>query len=358
MAEAKKAAAKKPAAKKSAAKKPAAKKPAAKKPETKKPEAKESYNICLDVGGTKVLGAIFNEKDEIIYRLKKRSKSGGSESADVEKVIIDVVEEMIAESGIDRKKLNAVASCAPGIIDQDNGIVLFTPNLPWRDYDIAGVMRKKFGVPFYVGNDVNLGVWGEYHYGAGRGYKNIVGFFVGTGMGGGLVLNGSLFTGHGCKGAELGHIILDPEGPLCNCGQRGCLEAFSSKQGMSAYIRQQVARGRTSTMAEAVQDGVFRSKKLVRAFEANDRVAMEAVDRACHWLAVATGSMINTFSPDLILYGGGVIEAMGDLFLKKILEEVDRYCLPQIRSTVDIKVAELGDDSILYGDLALIKGLK
>lgn len=344
--------------KKTTAKKPAAKKPATKKPAAKKPETKgEAYNICLDVGGTKVLGAIFNEKDEIIYRLKKRSKSGGSESADVEKVIIDVVEEMIAESGIDRKKLHAIASCAPGIIDQDNGIVLFTPNLPWRDYDIAGVMRKRFGVPFFVGNDVNLGVWGEYHFGAGRGYKNIVGFFVGTGMGGGLVLNGAMFTGHGCKGAELGHIILDPEGPLCNCGQRGCLEAFSSKQGMSAYIRQQVARGRTSTMAEAVQDGVFRSKKLVRAFEVKDQVAMEAVDRACHWLAVATGNMINTFSPDLILYGGGVIEAMGDLFLKKILEEVDRYCLPQIRSTVDIKVAELGDDSILYGDLALIKGL-
>ena len=353
---AKKTATSKPSAK-SAAKKSASPKTAAKSA-AKQPEIKESYNICLDVGGTKVLGAIFNEKDEIIYRLKKRSKSGGSESADVEKVIIDVVEEMIAESGIDRKKLNAVASCAPGIIDQDNGIVLFTPNLPWRDYDIAGVMRKKFGVPFYVGNDVNLGVWGEYHYGAGRGYKNIVGFFVGTGMGGGLVLNGSLYTGHGCKGAELGHIILDPEGPLCNCGQRGCLEAFSSKQGMSAYIRQQVARGRTSTMAEAVQDGVFRSKKLVKAFEVKDQVAMEAVDRACHWLAVATGSMINAFSPDLILYGGGVIEARGDLFLKKILEEVDRYCLPQIRSTVDIKVAELGDDSILYGDLALIKGLK
>ena len=98
----------------------------------------ESYNICLDVGGTKVLGAIFNENDEIIYRLKKRSKSSGEGSADVEKVIIDVVEEMIRESGIDRKKLNAIASCAPGVIDQDKGIVLFTPNLPWRDYDLAG----------------------------------------------------------------------------------------------------------------------------------------------------------------------------------------------------------------------------
>ncbi len=315
------------------------------------------YNICLDVGGTKVLGAIFNEKDEIIYRLKKRSKSGGSASADVEKVIISVVEEMIKESGIDRKQLNAVASCAPGVIDQEKGIVLFTPNLPWRDYDMAASMRKQFGVPFYVGNDVNLGVLGEYHFGAGRGYKNIVGFFVGTGMGGGLVLNGALYTGHLFKAAEYGHMVLDPEGPLCNCGQRGCLEAFSSKQGMSAYIRQQVSRGRECMLAEEVKEGVFRSKKLKKALEAGDKVAMEAVDRACHWLAVATGNLINTISPDLVVYGGGVMEAMGDLFLGKILAEVDRYCMPQIRSTVDIKAAELGDDSILYGDLAMIKGL-
>ena len=317
----------------------------------------ESYNICLDVGGTKVLGAIFNEKDEIIYRLKKRSKSGGEGAADVEKVIVDVVEEMIAESGIDRSKLNAIASCAPGVIDQDTGVVLFTPNLPWRNYDLAGAMRKKFGVPFYVGNDVNLGVLGEYKFGAARGYKNVVGFFVGTGMGGGLILNGSLYTGHQFKAAEYGHMILDPEGPLCNCGQRGCLEAFSSKQGMTAYIRQQISRGRETMMSDAVQEGVFRSKKLKKALAAGDAVAVEAVDRACHYLAIATGNMINTFSPDLVLYGGGVIEAVGEIFLEKVLKEVDRYCMTAIRPTVDIKIAELGDDSILYGDLALIKGL-
>ena len=315
----------------------------------------EKYNICLDVGGTKVLGAIFNSKDEIIYRLKKRSKSGGSASADVEKVIIDVVEEMISESGIDRKDLKAIASCAPGVIDQEKGIVLFCPNLPWKDYDIAGTMRKQFGVPFFVGNDVNMGVLGEYHFGAARGYRNIVGFFVGTGMGGGLVLNGELYTGHMFKGAEYGHMILDPEGPLCNCGQRGCLEAFSSKQGMSAYIRQQVSRGRESMMAERVTDGVFRSKYLKKAIAAGDPVTMEAVDRACHYLAVATGNVINTFSPDLVVYGGGVIEAVGDVFLEKILREVDRYCMPAIRSTVDIKNAALGDDSVIYGCLAMIE---
>ena len=317
----------------------------------------ESYNICLDVGGTKVLGAIFNENDEIIYRLKKRSKSGGEGAADVEKVIVDVVEEMIKESGIDREKLNAIASCAPGVIDQDTGVVIFTPNLPWRNYDLAGAMRKKFGVPFFVGNDVNLGVLGEYKFGAARGYKNVVGFFVGTGMGGGLILNGELFTGNQFKAAEYGHMILDPEGPLCNCGQRGCLEAFSSKQGMSAYIRQQVSRGRETMMAEAVKDGVFRSKKLKKALAEGDPVAVEAVDRACHYLAIATGNMINTISPDLVLYGGGVIEAVGDVFLEKVLKEVDRYCMPAIRESVDIRIAALGDDSILYGDLALIKGL-
>ena len=150
-------------------------------------------------------------------------------------------------------------------------------------------------------------------------------------------------------------MILDPEGPLCNCGQRGCLEAFSSKQGMSSYIRQKVSRGRESMMADAVTDGVFRSKSLKKALAAKDPVAMEAVDRACHYLAVATGNMINTISPDIVVYGGGVFEAVGDLLLKKVLAEVDRYCMPSIRPTVEIKNASLGDDSVIYGALALVE---
>jgi glucokinase len=315
----------------------------------------EKYCICLDVGGTKVLGAIFNEKKEIVYRLKKRSKGDGSESANVEKVIISVVEEMLEGSGIAKSDVKAIAACAPGVIDQNTGVVLFTPNLPWRDYDLRGAMEKQFNIPFFVGNDVNLGVLGEYIYGAGRGYRNIIGFFVGTGMGGGMVLNGELYTGNKFKASEYGHMILEPEGPLCNCGQRGCLETFSSKTGMTNYIRQQISRGRETMMAEFVRDGVFKSKKLKKALSAGDEVAIEAVDRACHYLAIATGNMINTISPDLIVYGGGVMEAVGDVFLEKILKELDRYCMRSIRPTVDIKIAELGDDSILYGELALIE---
>ena len=127
---------------------------------------------------------------------------------------------------------------------------------------------------------------------------------------------------------------------------------------MSSYIRQQVSRGRKSEMAEAVEGGVFKSKILKKALEKEDKVAMEAVDRACHYLAIASGNMINTISPDIIVYGGGVMEAVGDIFMEKILAEVDRYCMPSIRSTVELKKAALGDDSILYGALSMINDQK
>ena len=315
----------------------------------------EKYRICLDVGGTKILGVVFNEVREPVYRIKKKSAENGEGLENVEQVIISVVEELLASSGIPMEQISAIASSIPGVIDQKAGVVLFTPNLPMRNYDMGSAMKKRFGVPFYIGNDVNLGVLGEYRFGAARGYRNVVGLFVGTGVGGGLILNGELFTGNAFKAAELGHMVLDPEGPLCGCGQRGCLEAFSSKQGMSAYIRQQAARGRVSLLGEAVQTGVFKSKKLKKALAVNDPVAMEAVDRSCHYLAVASGSLINIFSPDLVLYGGGVIEALGDLYLEKILAEVDRYCMPEIRKTVELKNASLGDDSVLFGALALME---
>ncbi len=314
-----------------------------------------SYNICLDIGGTKTLGAIFDSKNKIIHRLKKKTKSDGDSAGNVEQVIISVVKEMLDEAGIKKGQISAIAAGAPGVINQETGIVLFSPNLPWRDYDIRTPIQKAFGAPFFIGNDVNVGVLGEHAYGVAKGCEHVVGFFVGTGMGGGLILNGTLFTGGGFKGAEYGHMVLEPEGPLCNCGQRGCLEAFSSKKGMSAYILQQAGRGRKCMLADSIQNGVFKSSALRKALEAKDEVATEAVNRACHYLAIATGNMINTISPQMVVYGGGVIEAVGDLFLEKILAEVDRYCMPSIRKTVSLKKAALGDDSILYGALSMIR---
>lgn len=316
----------------------------------------KKYNICLDIGGTKVLGAIFNEKDKLVCKIKKRSTEQGNSTENIESVIIAVTRALLEKANIKKSQINAISAGVPGIINSETGIVIFTPNLPWRDYDLRSAIEKEFGAKFYLGNDVNVGVLGEYNYGAAKGFKHVAGFFLGTGVGGGLILNKKLFVGNEFKAGEFGHMILDENGPECGCGNHGCLETFSSKKGMAKYIRAEIAKGRESMMGEYIdENGVFKSKYLKAAVDAGDKVALEAIDRACHYLAIATGNIINALSPDCVIYGGGVIEALGDLFLEKILAEVDAYTMPSIRPSVEIKKASLGDYSNIYGSLALIK---
>lgn len=311
------------------------------------------YNICLDIGGTKVLGAIFDEDLNIVYRIKKKTKASEG-FKNVEETIITVVRDLLDGYGIDISQVNAISAGAPGAINSDSGIVIFSPNLPWRNYAIRKAIEDVFGTPFYIGNDVNLGVLGEWTFGCAKGLKHVVGLFVGTGLGAGLILDGKLFTGNDYKGAEIGHMVLNIEGPTCNCGQRGCLEAFSSKTGMMDYIKLQVKHGRSSMMEKFIPDGIFKSKEMKAAYEAGDALMIEAIDRSCLYLAVASGILVNTFSPEMIVFGGGVMEAMGDIMLEKIVSKVDTYCWPSIRDTVTFSVASLGDDSIIYGALALI----
>lgn len=314
----------------------------------------DKFSICLDIGGTKILGAIFNKNRDIVYRLKKKTKAKEG-AQNVEETIVSVVEEMLEGYKITIDDVDAISAGAPGVINQETGVILFSPNLPWRNYPIRKALEDRFHTSFFIGNDVNVGVYGEWKHGAAQGLSQVAGLFIGTGMGGGLILDGKLYTGFDCKGAELGHIVLNTEGPRCNCGQRGCLEAFSSKLGMTDYIRQQIERGRSTMMESAITEGIFKSKSMKSAYEAGDAVMIEAIDRACHYLAVASGTLINIFSPEMIVYGGGVMEALGDVFLEKIEAQIDAYCMPSIRDSVKLAKAELGDDSILYGALALIE---
>ena len=310
------------------------------------------FSICLDIGGTKILGAIFDTSGNIVYRIKKKLK-GKDATADVEKLIISVVNDLLDGFSISIDEVEAISAGAPGVVDQENGVILFSPNLPWRNFPIRERIMNRFHVPFYIGNDVNVGVYGEWKYGAAKGCTDVVGLFVGTGLGGGLILDGRLYSGYGYKGVEMGHMVLEQEGPTCGCGQRGCLEILSSKVGMTDYIRLQMSRGRETMMADAVETMVFKSKKMKEAYFAGDEVMVEAVNRSAHYLAIGAGSYINIFSPQMIVLGGGVMEAMGDVFIEKILSEIDRYCMPSIRDTVTICKAGLGDDSVVYGALAM-----
>ena len=319
----------------------------------------KKYNICLDVGGTKVLGAVFDEKDKIVCKIKRRSTEQGNASENVESVIIEVTRSLLKKANIKKSQINAISAGVPGIINPETGVVVFCPNLPWRNYNLTAAIEKEFGAKCYLGNDVNVGVLGEFEYGAAKGFKNVVGFFPGTGLGGGIIINGKLYLGGGFQAGELGHMVVEENGPECGCGNHGCLESFSSKKGMAKYVLAQEEKGRHSSLTQYIdENGVFKSKYLRMAVEENDEVALEAIDQACHYLAMATGSMISALAPDCIVYGGGVMEALGDLFLEKILQKVDAYAMPAIRPSVELKRASLGDYSNIYGSLALIKRAK
>ncbi|MCX8131078.1 MAG: ROK family protein [Clostridia bacterium] len=314
--------------------------------------------ICLDIGGTKVLGAVFDENNNILYRIKKKTKADkGYEK--VEETIIKVVEELIKEAGMNISDISALGAGAPGVINEDTGEIIYAPNIPWKNYNIKKIIEDKFGVPFAIANDVNAGTLGEWKYGAGVGKKNIVGLFVGTGVGGGLVINNRLYTGSKHAAAEIGHMVLNTEGPYCNCGQRGCLEAYSSKIAMMREIRIQIARGSKTILKDLLgeETAVLKSKILKKAIDAKDELAVEVLDRAVYYMAAASGSLVNIFNPDMIILGGGVIEALGEYILPIFKGYVKRFAWPQAFEGMEIVQSKLGDDAVMYGALAMVNRL-
>jgi glucokinase len=312
--------------------------------------------ICLDIGGTKILGVLFDQDDKILCRVKKKTRVEKG-IQEIEENIISVVEELAAKSGLDMSELAGIAAGAPGVINEETGEIIFSPNLPWRNYNIRAAVEKRFNVPFRIGNDANVGILGEWKYGAGKGFENIVALFVGTGIGGGLILGNRLFTGSRHAAAELGHITLNTEGPYCNCGQRGCLEAYASKVGITREIKMQLDRGRESVLTDILQkeEGVIKSKALKKAVEAGDALALEVLDRAAYYLAAGSGSLINIFNPDLLILGGGVMEALGDYIMPLFDKYIRRFSWPEAFAGTGIVQAKLGDDAIIYGALSMVK---
>lgn len=311
--------------------------------------------ICLDIGGSKILGAIMNEKDEILCRVKKKTKPKLGRDA-VDDRIKSVIHELMSSYGIDKKDLKAIGAGAPGVIDTKSGNVRIAPNMPWTDHPLRKIMEEEFQAPFVVGNDVNVGVLGEWKYGAARGYSNVVGIFMGTGIGGGIIIDGKLFTGSGSAGAEIGHMIINTEGPLCNCGQRGCLEAYSSKVAITRELKAGIEMGIPTVLKDVLKgkDEVIRSNDLKKAVLRGDQLATSTLRRAAYYLAAGIGNLINIFNPEIVILGGGVVEALEDEVLSTVKSNISRFAWSHMLEQTQIKAAQLKDDAVLYGARALI----
>jgi glucokinase len=307
----------------------------------------------IDIGGTKLHVVVARANGKIVGRARKKLK-GETRFAPVMKRVVECLEEACEAAGIEVKGLRAVGVGAPSAVRAD-GTAVHAPNMGWRNVPLAAKLRQLLPVRVVAGNDCDVGTLGEYTYGAGRGSKSLVGLFVGTGLGGGIVHRGELISGESHLAAEVGHMTVVVGGRECACGHRGCLEAYAAKSGMGRRLRQEAAKGRRSR--KLVEAGAelanVRSSVLSRAYRARDTLVREVVDEAAEYLGVGVANLITLLGPDTVVLGGGVIEALGREMLPQVRKAVQAHVFPPTSfKDTRIVAAALGDDAVALGAVA------
>ncbi|HOE10206.1 MAG TPA: ROK family protein [bacterium] len=310
--------------------------------------------LGIDLGGTKILAAVVDPDGKVLSRSKRKTKSEKG-PADVLDRMAACAREAVEEAGLQMSDIASAGVGAPGPLDPIRGIIIDTPNLKFVDVHLKDELESRISVPVFVDNDVNVGTYGELVYGAARGVQDVIGLFVGTGLGGGVIINGRLHHGFSLNGGELGHMILDPDGPVCGCGNRGCLEAFSSRTAIQREIEFAIRAGKSSIIHELVKGDMSQitSSVLKKAFEANDPVVEKVLKTACEYLGIAVGSLLNILSPEVVVLGGGVVEALPELFVKQVRKKAFKIAFPICCKNVRVVASELGDDAVILGAAAL-----
>jgi len=317
--------------------------------------------IGIDIGGSNIAGAVFSEDKEVVFKSKVKSKA--LESTDV---VVGQLFKLIIKLtvNVDIKDIKSIGIGIASLVDSKNGLVKTSANINMQNFPLAKVVTDEFGVPAFLENDVNVGTIGEWLFGAGKNgsHENIVGVFVGTGVGGGLVLDGKVYTGKSGMAGEIGHMSIDSTGEYCSgCGSRGCMEAYSSKTGMEKSLVAMAKRGRQSLLIDMFQanNNKMKSSHLVKALEAGDEVANEVVDFAMEQLGVCLGSVLNLLNPSLVVFGGGVMDALGERLMPKVIESTSKVAMSEIFKVCEFAQASLGDEAGLYGAMDVaVQGLK
>lgn len=310
----------------------------------------------IDLGGTNILAAVVDAKNNIIGRAKKKTKSDQSSNEIVGR-IVKCLRDCLDAAGVKAGEVAALCVGAPGPLDPPAGVVISAPNLGWSNVPLKALLEKELGIPTLLDNDVNIGTYGEFMLGAGCGAKDMIGIFVGTGIGGGLVLQGRLHRGFNHTAGEVGHLVVKMGGPLCGCGNRGCLEAIAGRAGMVREIAYQISRGRKSLVDKLTGGDLeqARSRVLAEAYAKQDPVVVEVFQAAIEALGVTLGGLVNFLSPDTVVIGGGIAAAMGKPYVDAIAEVARRNAFPQCMKNVRIVPAALGDDAGVLGAALLAR---
>ena len=309
-----------------------------------------SIRIAVDLGGTHIRAAAFRRGETRPLKHQKIKTRSGDET--IFERLVHLIEEVIPEN----ETLDAIGIAAPGPLDPRTGMILNTPNIDeWENFPIVEKLNVHFNVPVYLGNDANLAALGEWRYGAGQGHEHLLYLTISTGVGGGVISDGHLLEGRQGLAAELGHVTVLADGPVCSCGNKGHLEALSSGTAIAKYVEEQLKDKKTESSLRSSAKRT--AETIAAAARGGDELAQAAFDRAGKYLGIGVASFLHIFNPSIVILGGGVSQSE-DLLYEPFRESLRAHIFnPAYLENLVITPAALGDDAGLLGALALV-GMK
>lgn len=311
--------------------------------------------IGIDIGGTNLRFGIVKKTGQIIHKIVKQTEADAGRDAAI-KNIINGIDEILHLSKIKKSSILGISLATPGFIDINKGIITLSPNLPgWRNVNLGKIIKDSLGIPVTIENDANAAAFGERWLGAGKNSSNLICITMGTGIGGGIILNNKIWHGDKGMAGEIGHITVNPEGPLCNCGNYGCLEAYSSGTGIINRMIDAMKKGKKTALLSMIKNGIneITPEKAFLAAKKGDPLSLGLVEDAGKYLGIAISDFANLLNIKTIILYGGLVSSFS-LFAKKMKEEIINRTIPSFSKEVKVLKAGLKDDAGIIGAAGVV----
>ncbi|MBA7634623.1 Glucokinase [subsurface metagenome] len=306
--------------------------------------------LAVDLGGTKIIAAIVSNQGQIVAKEYCLTLANEGPQSVINR-IFSAIDHLLSAKSINLSQLNSISLAAPGAIDLDSGLVTLSPNLPdWHDIPLRDIVKEKYRVSTFLLNDASAATLGEHRFGAGKGIKNLIYLTVSTGVGGGIIIDGELYSGARGGAGEIGHMTIDVNGPKCSCGNIGCLEMLASGTAVAREATRRISQGEKSSLAEIVSGNIegITAEEVDIAARDGDSLAIEVISQAATYLGVGMVNLVNIFNPEMIIVGGGMAK-MGDRLLNPARQVVMDRVFPLLAQAVCIVPAQLGEDAGVLG---------
>ena len=308
--------------------------------------------VAIDLGGTKALAGVVDTDRNVRSRVYLPSRDLTGRPMELLDRLARGAIEAASQAGLAFEAVSAVGVCVPGPLDGTRSVVALAPNLGWVKLAIRQELQRRLPqVPVFIENDVRAAALSEHTFGAGQGYGSMLAVFIGSGVGGGIFVDGKLYYGANGGAGELGHMVVNARGPRCSCGRSGCLEALVARDAVARYVKCEVDRGRKTALSEMLDDDLsaMTSRDLALAIEQSDAVAIRAARRSARYTGLAIGGIVNMLDPGVVVIGGGIARANGRRYVAWVAEVARRQILDSPARDVPIVQSVLGDDAGLLG---------